>query len=150
MSSIAFAVEGGVYALQIQDPRFIDIKLGAVGRWHQGPLAIEASPNVFVALTNRSVNIGGVDVTANPDILNLPGTVLYTLNPMITVAAQIGLVLPLEKTGDTYSVPLSVGAFYRVNDQLNVTAAFSLLRLIAASSGGIDARSLTLGGSYAF
>src|SRR3954471_16592953 len=29
MSSIAFAVEGGVYALQIQDPRFIDIKLGA-------------------------------------------------------------------------------------------------------------------------
>ncbi len=150
MSGIALAVDGGVYALQIQDPMLLDIKLGAVGRWHQGPLAVEASPNLFIGLTNRSVNTNGVDLTTNPDILSLPGTVLYTLNPMITLAAQVGLVLPLENTGDTYSLPLSIGAFYHVNDQLNVTAAFSLPRLIAASGGGIDARSLTLGGSYAF
>lgn len=151
MSSIAFAVDGGLYALQIQDPRLIDIKLGAVGRWHQGPLAVEASPSVFVALTNRSVNTNGVDVTFNRDILSLPGTVLYTLNPMITVAAQVGLVLPLEDAGNTYAFPLSIGAFYRVNDDANVTLAFSLPRLIAGTSpSGIDARSLTLGGSYAF
>lgn len=150
MSGIALAVDGGVYALQIQDPMLLDIKLGAVGRWHQGPLAVEASPNLFIGLTNRSVNTNGVDLTTNPDILSLPGTVLYTLNPMITLAAQVGLVLPLENTGDTYSLPLSIGAFYHVNDQLNVTAAFSLPRLIAGSGGGIDARSLTLGGSYAF
>lgn len=150
MSSIAFAVDGGVYALQIQDPRLLDIKLGAVGRWHQGPLAIEASPSLFIGLTNRSVDVAGVSVTTNPDILYLPGTALYTLNPMITLAAQVGLVLPLENTGDAYAVPLSIGAFYRVTEQFNATAAFSLPRLIAASSGGIDARSLTLGGSYAF
>lgn len=150
MSSIALAVDGGVYALQIQDPRLIDLKLGAVGRWHQGPLAVEAAPSLFLALTNRSVDVGGVSATFNRDTLFLPGTAMYTLNPMITLAAQIGFVLPLEDTGDTYVIPLSVGAFYKVNDQLNVTAAFSLPRLVAASSGGIDARSLTLGGSYAF
>jgi hypothetical protein len=150
MGSIALAVDGGVYALQIQDPRLIDVKLGAVGRWHQGPLAVEAAPSLFIGITNRSVDVGGVSATTNPDILYLPGTALYTLSPMITLAAQIGFVLPLESTGDTYAIPLSVGAFFHVNDQLNVTAAFSLPRLIAASSGGIDARSLTLGGSYAF
>jgi hypothetical protein len=69
---------------------------------------------------------------------------------MITLAAQTGLMLPLEDAGDFYQVPLSVGVFYKVNDEVNVTAAFSLPRLIASSSGGIDVRTLTLGGSYAF
>jgi hypothetical protein len=153
MSGIALAVNGGLYSGHVTDLKLLVVKAGAIGRWHQGPIAVEAAPNLAIALTDRSstTTMGGITVTAgNSDVLNLPGTVLYTLNPMITLAAQVGLVLPLENTGDTYSVPLSVGAFYRVNDQLNVTAAFSLLRLIAASSGGIDARSLTLGGSYAF
>ena len=96
------------------------------------------------------MDVGGVSATFNRDTLFLPGTAMYTLNPMITLAAQIGFVLPLEDTGDTYVIPLSVGAFYKVNDQVNVTAAFSLPRLIAASSGGIDVRTITLGGSYAF
>lgn len=149
-SAFALAVDGGIYALQIQDPMLLDLKVGAIGRWHQGPLAIEASPNLLVGLTNRSVNTGGIDVTTNPDVLSVPGTALYTLNPMITVAAQIGLVLPLENTGDSYTLPLSVGAFYKVNGDLNVSLAFSLPRLIAGSGGGTDTRSLTLGGSYAF
>jgi hypothetical protein len=49
-----------------------------------------------------------------------------------------------------YSLPLSVGAFYKVNADLNVSAAFSLPRLIAGSGGGTDARTITLGGSYGF
>jgi hypothetical protein len=150
MSGIALAVDGGVYALQIQDPRLIDLKLGAVGRWQKGPLAVEAAPSLFLALTNRSLDVGGVSATFNRDILNLPATAMYTLNPMITLAAQTGLMLPLEDAGDFYQVPLSVGVFYKVNDEVNVTAAFSLPRLIASSSGGIDVRTLTLGGSYAF
>jgi hypothetical protein len=151
LGGIAFAVDGGLYSGHVTDLKLLELKVGAVGRWRQGPLAVEAAPNLLIAVTDRSsTTTGGITVSGNADILNLPGTVLYTLNPMITLAAQSGLVLPLENTGDAYAVPLSVGAFYRVNDQLNVTAAFSLPRLIAASSGGIDARSLTLGGSYAF
>jgi hypothetical protein len=147
MSSIALAVDGGVVFQHVTSPLELGIKLGAIGRWHQGQIAVEASPNVFVAITDRSVN----GVTVNHDVLNLPGTVLYTLNPTITLAAQSGLVLPLEDAGNAYAVPLSVGAFYKVNEQLDVTAAFSLPRLIASGSpSGIDARSLTLGGTYAF
>lgn len=147
MSNIALAVDGGVVFQHVTSPMELGIKLGAVGRWHQGQLAIEASPNVFVAITDRSVN----GVTVNHDVLNLPGTVLYTLNPTITLAAQTGLALPLEDAGSAYAVPLSVGAFYKVNEQVNVTAAFSLPRLIAGGSpSGIDVRTLILGGSYAF
>jgi hypothetical protein len=153
MGGIALAVDGGLYSGHVTDLKLLELKVGAVGRWHSGQLAIEAAPNLLIAVTDRSstTTVGGVSVTTgNSDVLNLPGTVLYTLNPMITLAAQTGLMLPLENIGDAYAVPLSVGAFYKVNDQLNVTAAFSLPRLIAASSGGIDVRSLTLGGSYAF
>jgi hypothetical protein len=153
MGGIALAVDGGLYSGHVTDLKLLELKVGAVGRWRQGPLAVEAAPNLLIAVTDRSssTTVNGVTITSgNSDTLNLPGTVLYTLNPMITLAAQSGLILPLENTGDAYAVPLSVGAFYRVNDQLNVTAAFSLPRLIAASSGGIDVRSLTLGGSYAF
>lgn len=153
MSGIALAVDGGLYSGHVTDFHLLVLKAGAVGRWHQGPLAIEGAPNLAIAVTDRSstTTVGGVSVTAgNRDVLSIPGTVLYTLNPMITVAAQVGLVLPLEDTGDAYAVPLSVGAFYKVNADLNVSLAFSLPRLIAASGGGIDTRSLTLGGSYGF
>lgn len=151
MSGLALAADAGVYSGHATDLKLLDIKLGAIGRWHKGPLAIEAAPNLLIAVTDRSVDIpGGGSQTLNHDFLNLPGTALYTLNPMITLAGQVGIQLPLEDTGNGYTVPLSIGAFYHVNDQLDVTAAFSLPRLIAGSAGGIDVRSLTLGGSYAF
>ena len=154
MSGIALAVNGGLYSGHVTDLKLLELKAGAVARLQKGPLAFEAAPNLLIAVTDRSssTTVNGVTITAgNRDTLNLPATALYTLNPMITLAAQTGLVLPLEDTADAYSVPLSVGAFYKVNDQLNVTAAFSLLSLVGGGSGnGIDARSLTLGGSYAF
>jgi hypothetical protein len=153
MTGIALAVDGGLYSGHVSDLKLLEVKLGAVGRWQKGPLAVEAAPNLLIAVTDRSstTTTNGISVTSgNSDVLNVPGTVLYTLNPMITLAGQSGLVLPLENTGDAYAVPLSIGAFYKVNDELNVSLAFSLPRLIAASGGGTDARSLTLGGSYAF
>jgi hypothetical protein len=153
MNGMALAVDGGLYSGHVSDLKLLEVKLGAVGRWQKGPLAVEAAPNLLIAVTDRSstTTTNGISITSgNSDVLNVPGTVLYTLNPMITLAGQSGLVLPLENTGDAYAVPLSVGAFYKVSGELNVSAAFSLPRLIAGSGGGTDARSLTLGGSYAF
>jgi hypothetical protein len=141
MGSIALAVDGGLLLGNVLHSIALGVKLGAVGRWHQGPLAIEASPNVEIQLTNRGTPA---------DVLYLPATALYTLSPALTLAVQTGFFIPLESTGDLYAIPVSVGAFYRVSDELNVTAAFSLPRLIAGTAGGIDGRSLTLGGTYAF
>jgi hypothetical protein len=149
---LAYAVDGGLYALHLSDPLLLSVKLGVAARWHSGPLAVELQPNVFVGVTNRTVAgvAGAPDITVNGDILSLPGTVLFNVAPKIDVAAQTGIVLPLENTSDAYFVPLSIGGFYHLNESLNVSLAFSLPRLIAASGGGADARSLTLGGTYAF
>jgi hypothetical protein len=142
MGGIALAADGGLYVLHLTNPMVLSLKAGAIGRWHSGPLAIEASPNLFFGLTNRS---------SVADFLNLPATALYAVTPAISVAAQVGIVLPFESTGDAYALPLSIGAHYHVNDQLNVSVAFSLPRLVGGGSGnGVDFRSLTLGGSYAF
>lgn len=152
---LSWAADGGVYVRHLGDPFELAVKLGAVGRWHQGPMAIELQPSVFIGITNRTVSqmAGGVtvDATLNGDILGLPVTVLYAVNPMLTVSAQSGIVLPLENTGDTYAVPLSVAGHYQVNANLNASLAFNLLKLVGGGSGsGFDARSLILGGTYAF
>jgi hypothetical protein len=139
---LAYAVDAGVFVADVNaDSITLAAKLGAVARWHSGPLAVEVQPNAFIGVTNRDASV---------DIINLPATALYTVAPKIDVAGQTGFVLPLKDTGDTYSLPLSIGAFYHVNESLTANAAFSLPRLIAASGGGTDFRTLTLGGTYAF
>ena len=48
-------------------------------------------------------------------------------------------------------MPLTLGGFYHVNESINATLAFTLPRLIAGGSQtGFDARTITLGGTYAF
>jgi len=139
---LAYAVDAGVFVADVNASSItLAAKLGAVARWHSGPLAVEVQPNVFIGVTNRDATV---------DTINLPATALYTVAPKIDVAGQIGFVLPLKNTGDAYALPLSIGAFYHVNESLTANAALSFPRLIAASSGGIDVRTLTLGGTYAF
>jgi len=137
-----WAAAGGLEVVNLSNPFELSVKLGAVGRWHQGLLAIEVQPSLVLALTERDTN--------NDELL-LPITGLYELTPVISVSAQIGVVLPFEHTGDAYRVPLSLGGHYHVNESLGVTLAFSLPFLITgAPVGGFDGRSLILGGTYAF
>ena len=153
--TFAWAADGGLFFNQLSDPFLFALKIGAVGRWHSGQLAVELQPNLAIGITNRSTSmtVGGVttDTTTNPDILTLPVTVIYAVTPAISASGQLGAVLPLEDTSNAYSIPLSIGGHYHVNESLNVTLAFSLLRLIGGGNGtGFDTRSLTLGGTYAF
>jgi hypothetical protein len=141
---LALAVDGGVYALHLTDPTVIAVKLGVSARWRQGPLAIELQPNVFVGATERN------DLT-NADTLNLPVTALYTIAPKLDVGGQLGFLVPFESTADTYAILLAFGGFYQVNESLNLNLAFSLPNLVGGRAGtGIDARTLMLGGTYAF
>jgi hypothetical protein len=152
LSGFAVAAEGGLIIQHLGDPFAIALKAGGIGRWHQGKITVDVQPNLIIALSNRgSSTVGGVAISGNRDLLNLPITGLYAVTPLISAAVQVGFVLPLQDTGDAYRLPLSIGGHYRVNDQLSVSLAFSLPALVGGGSGtGIDARSLTLGGSYAF
>jgi hypothetical protein len=151
-ASLSWVLEGGVYAVTT-DPFAIAVKLGAAGRWHSGKLAIEAQPNVFIGITKRTTATAGAgDVTTNGEFLNVPVTGIYTVAPKIAVAAQLGVILPFENTGNFYQIPLSVGAHYTVNESLNVNLAYTLTAVAGgdAIQTGVDGRSLTLGGTYAF
>jgi hypothetical protein len=139
---LAWAVNGGLFVRDL-DPVALALKVGVVGRWHSGPLAVETSPNLFFGLTERADN--------NEEVFNLPVTGLYSVMPKLSVSVQTGAILPFQNTGDTYSIPLSIGAHYTVNESLIANLAFSLPRLAGGGTlTGADARSLTLGGSYAF
>jgi hypothetical protein len=146
---MAWAVNGGLFIRQF-DPFQLALKVGVVGRWHSGPLAVELSPNIFFGLTNRTSS-GTVIVASNEEVLDLPVTGLYSVTPVIAVAVQTGVMLPFQNTGDTYAIPLSIGAHYRVNESASANLAFSLPILVGGGPlTGFDARSLTLGGAYAF
>jgi hypothetical protein len=148
--AVAWAVDGGLFASNL-DPLVLAVKAGIVGRWHSGPLAVEVAPNLVFGVTNRTAGAAGMEVTVNGETLTLPGTALYTVAPKIDVGGQLAFLVPLENTGDAYKIALSIGGQYHLNESLNVSLAFSLPALVGGGSGnGIDARSLTLGGSYAF
>lgn len=147
---LAYAAEGGIYVSHF-DPFTMAVKLGLVARWQSDKLAVELSPNLALGVAGRTVGEGMMEVTVNGETLNLPVTGLYAITPKIAAALQIGVILPFEATGDTYAVPLSIGGFFNVNESLNVNLAFSLPAVVGGGSAtGFDARSITLGGTYAF
>ena len=145
---LSLAANGGLFVGSFSDPFVLDLKAGLLGRWHKDKLAVEFSPNVFIALTNRSVG----NVNYNRDFLNIPVTGLYNVMPKLDIALQLGVSLPFEDAGTFYSIPLSIGAHYAVNESLSVTGAFSLTALAGGDNvaTGADGRTLVIGGTYAF
>lgn len=141
-SGFSWAADGGLYILNTSDPFLFAVKLGVVGRWQSGKLAIEGAPNLFIGLTERD--------RGTKETLNIPITGLYTVAPKIALILQTGFALPLEAIGDGYAIPLSLGANYAVNDNFNASLALSFPALISAANGGLDFRTITLGGTYAF
>ena len=134
----------GAFDFRSLSPNQMAIKVGLVGVYRQSQkVAIEFSPELFFGLNDRDAG--------NKDAFALPLALLYAVAPKIELGLQTGIVLPLESTGDTYEIPLSVGVHYRVSTPLAVQLAFSFPDLVGGSPlAGGNLRSLTLGGSYAF
>jgi len=160
--TVAVAANFGLYANNI-DPFQLALKLGMIGRYRPRPsskLAVDFAPALFIGITEREPS--EIGATGNKEVFTLPVTVLYTAMPRLTALVQLGLLIPFEDAGDLYAVPFSIGASYAVNKQITVEGAFSLQRLLGGDGGGggamgapglptgADARSLTIGGGYAF
>jgi hypothetical protein len=151
---ITLSAEGGLFARSL-DPFQMAIKIGAVGRWQAGSLAVELAPSIFVGLTEREPEMGEdiVIATNNKETLYLPATLLYFLSPKLALAGQAGVVVPFDQAGDLWTLAVSLGAQYMATDKIMIDAAFSLPALVAGDAiavDGADLRSLTLGVAYAF
>lgn len=149
---VSAAANFGLY-VNAFDPFQLAVKLGVIGRWRPSPsskLAVDFAPSLVLGLTEREpAMMGG---TGNKEVLTIPGTVLYAVTPKIAAMVQTGLVLPFENAGDLFFVPLSIGGSYAVNKQITAQAAFTFLHLLGGETlqTGVDARSFTIGGGYAF
>jgi hypothetical protein len=151
--NLTAAADGGLYLASF-DPLQAQLKVGAIGRWQGGALSLEVAPSLFAGLTEREPEAeDGVAVAAgtNKEIFFLPVTVMYALSPKFGLAGQVGVVLPFNETGDTYTIPVSVGGQFMVTDKIAADAAFSLPFLAGGElvETGADARAITVGVSYA-
>jgi hypothetical protein len=137
-----FAVDGGLYVNDF-DPFMLGLKLGIVGRHRFAPkVALEVQPNLYIGFTERDAG--------NKEALAIPVTLALGLAPKLTAYAQLAFVTPFSNAGDLWLLAASIGARYRVSDHLDLGLAFSLPALAGGPDGtGVDARSITLGVSYA-
>jgi hypothetical protein len=129
----------GSFIGQFSDPLLMQLKLGVVGRWTSDDIQVIFSPNLFLAATERDFL---------SDTLNIPVTVAYSLTPELDVLAQTGFNGALDAIGDTWSIPLSVGASYAIDESLSVGGTFSFPELIGEDST-TDIRTLNIFASYA-
>ncbi len=153
---LQLALDAGLFVNSL-DPFQLSIKVGVAGRYKLGKqLALEFQPSVFFGVTERDGG-GQVDAETNKETIVAPVNFVYGLNEKVGLLGQVALILPLEDTSDAYLLGLSLGGSYAINKQLSLELIFSLPVLVTGakdtngdSIGGVDARSLTLGGSYAF
>jgi hypothetical protein len=141
-----FILDAGLFIKDTSDPFQLALKMGAGARWRFDRLALEVLPSLFFGLNNRSKGIG------NKDWLSIPVTASLEIVDKVELAIQTGVELQLEKTGDNYRIPIALAGRYQVTKAFGLGLALTLPRLIAPSKSthGFDARTLMLGGSYAF
>jgi hypothetical protein len=146
------ALDVGLYALDTS-PFQLAVKLGISGRWSWNKLSLEAQPSLFIGLTNRNPAMaaaGKPAVNSNTEAFYLPITLAYLVAPRVDIALQPGLALPFTATGTTWRIPLAIAVRFAATPRFGIGLAFAFLDLVGGSDDGTAARSLTLGGTYAF
>lgn len=148
--NFAVAVPVGLYASSFNPDIVLSAKVGLIGRWQSGPIALELQPSLFVGITQRQIDMGGTKVSNNEDRLGLPLTVFYQLSPAFGLAAQTGVTMVVEHAADTYQVPVALGLAWWATPKLSVDLAFGLTAVVDANSmtKAFDGRNLTIGVGY--
>lgn len=135
--SVSLAADGGVVIASLSDPMQLGVKLGVDGMKMSGKLAIGFKPNIYIGLTERD--------SGNKETLNVPVDVMYMASDKLGVGVQTGITGPLDGFGDFYSIPVSIGAMFKANDNLSVGGSFNLLRVAGFEGpGAADIRTLSL------
>jgi hypothetical protein len=136
--TFSLAADGGLFTKSF-DPFQLALRAGAVGAWSSDRLTVVANPSLFLGLTERDAG--------NEEVLLVPIAAMYAVTDDIQAGVQTGFVLPFSATGDTWQVPLSLGAQYALKPKLAVVGAFSLPAVLGGDflPTGIDGRSLTIG-----
>jgi hypothetical protein len=147
--SVTLAADGGLIVRSF-DPFQLSLRAGVVGAWRSGKVSVVFNPSLFLGVSERD---GAVMAgTGNKEVLAAPVALMYQVSGALQAGLQTGVVIPFTDTGDTWQLPLSLGAQYAVNSRVAVLGAFSLPALAGGElvPTGFDVRSITLGGEFGF
>jgi hypothetical protein len=135
-ANIQLAVRGALEAASF-DAGFWRLRIGALGKYYAGRLAIQFDPKLLIGLNKRSAG--------NGDILSIPLDIQYQIDQMLAAVVTIGIYGPLDGFSDAYGVPVGLGAHYTINRQLDVAGQFLFLNLLGKTFPGtsnLDYRAL--------
>jgi len=138
----------GIGALDVRslDPMWLAVDLGVGFKYVAAPIAIKAAPQIGIAATKRSEQ-------NYKEFLSVPVQVAFQANPQLAIFLDTGIFSPISKFGDSYVVPLGVGAAFAAMPNLDVGGELMLPALLAPSAvpsdfKGVNQRNLMLFASY--
>jgi hypothetical protein len=135
----SLAAHGGLDFITF-DPFAMSLRIGALGRYMvNDKIAVVFDPRIAIGLTEREVNGDGLDI---------PVWAWYMVNEKLGAYLHLGIAGPFDGFGDGFSIPLGLGANYKVNEKLSVGGDFHFLNLLG-KNGGADGRALGLRVIYA-
>jgi hypothetical protein len=121
------------------DPFILQLRVGLLGRYMASEkLSIVFDPRITIGLTERDVNKEAIDV---------PVWVWFNVNEKLGAYVSTGIAGPFDGFGDSYRIPLQIGATYAVSSQLSVGGDFEFFNLLGSNSSA-DGRMLALRVAY--
>ena len=126
-----FSLHTGLYALQISDPTFLMLTVGAAIKFHFGErVALFLDPQVGFAVTERDGD--------NHDFLFLPADLQFQLTPRFVLKILSGVSGPIDDLGDAAQVPLGAGVDFNVSTGLDIGLRYSFDNLLGPQPAGSD------------
>jgi hypothetical protein len=136
---------------RISDPTLLAAQGRIEAKWGTGPVAVVFSPTLTVGLTNRddaSQHMLGIaqQSVGNRESIAIPLQLQLQLLPAVAVFGGVALAgsidPPTGSFGDTYTIPVSVGAQVSFTNRFDVGATLNFPTLGGANSTA-DNRLLT-------
>lgn len=122
------------------DPLMLAAAIGPAINWViAGNAALIFNPQLVVGITERDAG--------NKEGISAPLGVWFRAGEKLAPYIQTGISAPFDGFGDSFAVPLGIGAIYGINTMLDVGAAFQFTSLIAGDArggGSADSRLLSV------
>jgi len=118
------------------DPMVLQLRVGVIGKFAANEkISVVYDPRISIGVTERD---GG-----NKEQIDVPVWLWFAANEKISAYAHTGIRGALDGFGDTYSIPVGVGANFSVNEKMTVGGDFHFLNL-AGKGSSADGRALGL------
>ncbi len=131
--NVQMAFSGGIDAPRFS-PFTAGVHAGSVTRIRGGKIAFVLEPNLYLGLLGRSNDTEDLTVPTR-EVLRVPVSLQFQAQPQTNIFATSGLRESLRDFGDSYEIPLGVGATFALNHRLDLGGEFRLDDLFGRDGG---------------